>query len=69
MSMTTFGGLDHEQTVFVSSIGPQNRNRMRALDTRDLVASDIIGNTRKKSDRVSAALPERTLAAHEAARI
>ena len=52
-----------------SKIGAQNRKRARAFDTRALVVSDIMGNARKKSDRVSVGLRERTLAAHDAARI
>jgi len=46
----------------------QNPRRARALETRALVASDFIGNERKKSSRVSAALRSRTFDAHAAAR-
>ena len=61
--------LSSEIELATRKIGAQKRKRVRAFDTRALVASDIIGNARKKSDRVSAGLRERTLAAQDAARI
>jgi hypothetical protein len=57
------------QTCFLRYLGAQNRKRARAFDTRALVTSNVMGNARKKSDRVSVGLRERTLAAHDAARI
>lgn len=46
----------------------QNPRRARALETRNFIDSDFIGNERKKSARVSAALRARTFAAHDSAR-
>lgn len=65
--------LSREEAVrlgLVNAAMPQGQNprRARAIETRALVASDFIGNERKKSSRVSAALRARTFDAHAAAR-
>jgi hypothetical protein len=46
----------------------QNPRRARAPETRAVIDSDFIGNERKKSSRVRAALRARTFAAQEVAR-
>ncbi len=55
--------------LIATAIEFQKPNRARDFETLALVVSDWMGNARKKSERVSAGLRERTLAAQYAARI